>query len=39
MEKLKFIVIIFKRNDISITFLQQTLSGRLLLVVIIGAKK
>ena len=28
-----------KRNDMSITFLQQILSGRLLLVVIVGAKK
>ena len=28
-----------KRNDISTTFLQQILNGRLLLVVIIGAKK
>ena len=28
-----------KRNDISTTFLQQILSGRLLLVVIVKAKK
>ena len=28
-----------KRNNMSITFLQQILSGRLLLVVIVGAKK
>ena len=28
-----------KRNDISTTFLQQILNGRLLLVVIVGAKK
>ena len=27
------------RNDMSITFLQQILSGKLLLVVIVGAKK
>ena len=27
------------RNDMSITFLQQILSGRLLLVIIVGAKK
>ena len=28
-----------KRNDMSITFLQQILNDRLLLVVIVGAKK
>ena len=28
-----------KRNDISTTFLQQILSGRLLLVIIVRAKK
>ena len=30
---------IFKRNDMSTTFSQQILSGRLLLVVIVGSKK
>ena len=30
---------IIKRNDMSTIFLQQILSGRLLLVVIVGAKK
>ena len=33
------IYIIFLRNDMSTTFLQQILSGRLLLIVIIRAKK
>ena len=33
------IYIIFLRNDMSTTFLRQILSGRLLLIVIIGAKK
>ena len=30
---------LFRRNDMSTVFLQQILSGRLLLVVIVGLKK
>ena len=35
----RLVLVKVKRSDMSTTFLQQILSGRLLLVVIVGAKK